>query len=234
MHSPTIAGRDAAWLRIPAISVALQRGCRFVVYLDTDAILPHLRLPMEWLLNYWNITTDTIMASSQEPLYWLRKLWNTSQEEVNATYEEPFLSWTSGFDTRGRRAVNGGVLIIQNTPRTIEMLRRWKDCPTGSRYRGCEALAQGWPAEQGAFNEYVRYDFLNYIRELPCDEAHGYPNASIDCHGSLIRHYTLDKQMVAKAMDDIIARDIMESTQRLMLREKEHVYEEMHLDNSNV
>jgi hypothetical protein len=85
-------------------------------------------------------------------------------------------------------------------------------------------MAQGWPAEQGAFNEHVRYDFVDYIREIPCGEATGYPGASIGCQGSLIRHYTLDKAQVHEAIGAIIARDVLESTQKTMLQERKKAY----------
>jgi hypothetical protein len=224
MYSPALDGRDAAWIRLPAIASALQQGCRVVVYLDTDAILPHLRLPMEWLLNHWNVTEQTAIAMSQEPLDWLRKYWHTSQQELSTIIDEPYLSWASGYDTQGRRNLNAGIMIVQDMPHTHEMLRRWVECPAGLRYPLCQGMAQGWPAEQGAFNEHVRYDFAEYIREIPCGEATGYPGASIDCQGSLIRHYTLDKAQVHEAIGAIIARDVLESTQNTMLQERKKAY----------
>jgi hypothetical protein len=224
MHAAKYPNRSNNWSRIPALLSAL-RECQVVVYMDSDAIFPYLHLPMEWLLNYWNITEDIAVAMSQEPLDWHRKHWNITQDELALLYPEPVLSWVAGLDSRGRTALNAGIMIVQNTPQTQELLSRWMNCPTSDMYPGCHDLVNEWPAEQGAFNEYVRYDFLDRVHEIPCNEAHGYPGVSIGCYGTLLRHYTLDKMLVRGAVDDAaLVKGAMEITQRSMVQERADLY----------
>jgi hypothetical protein len=89
-------------------------------------------------------------------------------------YPEPVLSWVAGLDSRGRTALRGGIIIVHTTSQTQERLSRWASCPTSNRYPRWRGLIDDWPAEQGAFNEYIRYDFSQRVREIPCNEAHGY------------------------------------------------------------
>lgn len=160
------------------------------------------------------------MAMAQEPYQWLRKRLNVTQDSL--THPEPLRSWVSGLDTRGHPALNAGVMIIQRTPDTLEMMRRWAECPIGG-YEGCEKLMMNWPAEQGALTEYVRYEFPDRFREIPCDEALGYPGISIGCSGRLVRHYTSEEGLIRRVMGDILLERIMGAVQRGIVQEKDEL-----------
>lgn len=186
--------------------------------MDSNAIFPHMNLPIEWLMNYWDITPEIAMAMAQEPYQWLRKRLNVTQDSLN--HSEPLRSWVSGLDTRCRTALNAGVMIIQRSPDTLEMMRRWAECPVGG-YEGCEKLMVNWPAEQGAFTEYVRNEFADRVREIPCDEALGYPGISIGCSGRLVRHYTSEEGLIRGAMGDTLLERMMGTVQRGMVEQKD-------------
>ncbi|KAB5558047.1 hypothetical protein GE09DRAFT_1117658 [Coniochaeta sp. 2T2.1] len=229
IRSPQYPDRTTAWSRIPALEyVFANTTCRWAIYLDSDAILPHLRLPAERLLAYWNLTAspDTVLAASEEPRDWLRTHWKLTLPELEVLYAEPTRSWVQGLDSRGRRGLNAGVMVVQRTRETAEFLRRWGDCP--SLHKGCERLLDAWPAEQGALNEYVRYDFPeDRVKGLKCDEAHGNPGATIGCRGTLVRHYTLAKKDVKDAVEGMASREVLEEAQREMLKEKKEIYVEL-------
>lgn len=59
------------------------------------------------------------------------------------------------------------------------------------------SMTHSWPAEQGAFGEYVRHKFNrpNDFQEIPCDEANGGPPPGMFdyCTGRFVRHPWLDK-----------------------------------------
>lgn len=77
---------------------------QFIVFLDSDAILQHLEVPVEWLFNRWHIGPNTSIAMPID-----------TEQILNGNKAT---SW----DTHGRVEQNTGVVILQNTPYTKEMV----------------------------------------------------------------------------------------------------------------
>lgn len=127
----------------------------FVVFMDSDVMFHYPHIPLEWLLNYWNITAETLVAMAIEP-------------------DEP-----QNYDSRGNRLVNTGFVIAQQSKRTQEMYKAWGECPLETRYANCSEWKFDFAHEQAAFRNYIRYnvDRPEHIKVLPCVEANGAPEA---------------------------------------------------------
>jgi hypothetical protein len=143
---------------------------------------PHL--PLEWLLNYWNMTDDTLAMMSIDP-------------------NEP-----QNYDERGNRYLNTGFVIARQSKRTQEMYKNWAECPSETKYKGCARWKMDWAHEQAAFGNYLRYDYdrPDDIRVLPCVEANGAPEAASrgGCKGVFVRHFWVNKGLVPKALADTV------------------------------
>ncbi|KAF2096310.1 hypothetical protein NA57DRAFT_42756, partial [Rhizodiscina lignyota] len=189
IHTTPYPDRDTPWSRIPALS-SLLKEYDLVVSVDIDVIFPQLHIPYEWLLNIWGVTADTAIALPTEPFM---KGWNGSK------------------DRKGRRNDNAGFMTLQKVPRVQEMLKKWVDCPV--KRKACAHFKHRWPAEQGAFNEFIRYEYWDIIREIPCDDALGYPGMNSNCHGRLVSHYTLAKKHVKEAAQTALAYGVMQQLQ---------------------
>lgn len=139
------------------------------VFIDSDAIFPHLDLPFEWLMNYWRINPDNNSLA----------LANDPDEDYNK-------------DRWGRIYLNTGFIVAQNNAKTYQILDAWNRCADdGEPYANCTEFRKnspGRPTDQGGFGTYIRYDYFDDIRELPCTEANGFPLSGTDCHGQFIRH----------------------------------------------
>ncbi|TQV95177.1 Galactosyl transferase [Cordyceps javanica] len=160
--------RRTSWKKPTIISklLAKHQAC---VYIDSDALFRNLDLPFEWLMNYWKINPVTnSLALAFDPVH----EWNK--------------------DEFGKEYLNTGFLVAQNNPRTFEILNAWADCPNdGGRYPDCVKFRTndpGRPTDQGGFGTFVRYDYVDDIKELSCDEANGFPEAHAGCDGTFIRH----------------------------------------------
>ena len=139
------------------------------LYLDSDAIFPRLDLPFEWLLNYWQLHPENnSLALAADP----DKDWNK--------------------DRYGKVYLNTGFIVAQNNPMTYNIFDAWDKCADdGSPYPGCTDFRYnnpGQPTDQGGFGTFVRYNYTHAIRELPCSEANGYPQADSGCNGEFVRH----------------------------------------------
>lgn len=179
---PRSDGRFGTWSKVTAIKEALKRY-EYVVFLDADAMVLYLNLPMEWLFNYWEISTDTLVALAMDP---------------DAPHNRDF---------NDRTMLNTGFMIGQQSPRTHELFEAWESCPTETRYPGCSKWGREWAHEQSAFGNHVRYDFNRSedIKVLPCAEANGCPEvADTGCVGELIRHYWGDKKSLPAAAGDAV------------------------------
>jgi hypothetical protein len=206
IHTTDYPGRWSPWTKPPALA-ELIKNYRFVVSVDADILFPHLLLPYEWLLNRWDITEDIIVAMALD------------------------IDWTDAVDKQGRQRVNAGFVTLQNTPLTHQLLYDWSECPeSGSKFEGCENYKNVWPAEQGAFNEYIRYEYPKNVREIPCDEGTGSPNSPLACRGQLVQHYTLNKEDVRPGMETALAAAFMPNLQNHMIEQKEQMHSER-LDN---
>lgn len=143
---------------------------------------------------------------------------------------EPSMEWWNGSkDTKGRQNLNDGFMIIQNIPQIFDMLKKWERCPEDGIYQGCEGLKMNWPAEQGAFSEYIRYEFEENIREIPCTEGLGWPEMDSGCKGNLVRHYTMAKDMVRKAVEESLSQGILEVLHHEMVVQKHYFYLERYI-----
>lgn len=105
------------------------------MFLDGDAIFEYPELPLEWMMSYWNITKDTLITLSKDP-------------------DSP-----KNRDQYGRAMHNTGFIIAQQSDRTQQMFTDWEDCPSGNKHPYCKRWAKKWAHEQGAFSNYIRYDY---------------------------------------------------------------------------
>lgn len=189
LHITPYPDRDAPWARIPALSGMLN-DYKILVSVDADVIFPHLHVPYEWYLNQWNVTAETAIAVPIEP---------------------NMKGWGGSKDSKGRQNDNAGFMTLQNVRNAQKMLKDWTNCPEENEK--CQHFKKGWPAEQGAFNEFVRYQYPELVREVPCDDALGYSGMPTDCHGRLISHYTLDKKRVKGAVQEALSYGVMKRMQ---------------------
>lgn len=176
------------WLKVNAMLDVLS-DYDFVIFIDTDAQFQHPEIPVEWLLNRWNITHQTALALAREP---------------DRAYN---------LDANGRLNDNTGFMIAQNIPRTHEMLKAWISCPDEpiEEFKGCAHWKTTFLGEQGAFSEYlrVRYNEPDDVIELPCDESNGYPGADGECHGRLVRHVWTAKDSTKGIINDSFMQVLM-------------------------
>ncbi|KAK4150436.1 hypothetical protein C8A00DRAFT_18028 [Chaetomidium leptoderma] len=174
IRAPKYADRAPHWSKV-IFTKELLKEYDLVVMLDYDAMFTTPEVPIEWLLNYWNIGPETLVAMAEDP-----------NGEPN-------------FDSRHRVNINSGFIIAQASEKTQRLFKDWAECPEETRYPGCAVWKDKPFHEQSAFSSFVRYDFLDgysidthpqYIRMLPCKEANGYPEvAGCGCLGQFVRHY---------------------------------------------
>ncbi|CRK30155.1 hypothetical protein BN1708_018456, partial [Verticillium longisporum] len=82
IHASELSDRHQTWVKVPAIKEALLKY-KFVVFADADALFNQPDVPLEWMLNYWNVHPKTLVAmaedpnspTNQDPKGWV--LWNT-------------------------------------------------------------------------------------------------------------------------------------------------------------
>jgi hypothetical protein len=150
------------------------------IYLDSDAIFRFMDLPFEWLLNYWKLYPD-----------------NNSL----ALALDPDSDWNK--DKFGKLYLNTGFIISQNNPMTYKIMNSWNRCPDNDTpFPGCQEFrlnSPGRPTDQGGFGTYIRYNYTEHIRELPCTEANGFPETQSGCRGEFIRHLWTGKDTQIKA-----------------------------------
>ncbi|EOA87895.1 hypothetical protein ACJQWK_08335 [Exserohilum turcicum] len=191
INAADMEGMHNTWVK-PHVLYSLLKSYKFVIFIDADATIQHLELPVEWLFNRWGITPDTSIAMPLDT----RQILNGDEHASE--------------DSRGKLALNTGVVIAQALPHTFDMLEAWKECPTSDRYPECKQWANEWSHEQKAFSEYIRYDFNpngTNIVEIPCNDAMGYPGITdhswitSKCTGQFIRHHTIDKHRTKKSTE---------------------------------
>ncbi|KAJ5629414.1 hypothetical protein N7528_003071 [Penicillium herquei] len=195
VHDPK--RRHATWCKVPAIRQELDHY-KFIVFLDADTVIPYLHLPLEWLLNYWNIVPETLLALARDPI-----------DPINN-------------DDRGRTLLNTGFMIAQQSSRTKELFKAWDECLGETRYPKCSRWGFNWPHEQGAFGNFIRYDFNGSqdIKVLPCAEANGCPeSAHTGCMGRLVRHYWYGKNLVPAAMQESVLRSFVPRLHEMFLHD---------------
>ncbi|KAL2131180.1 hypothetical protein VTI74DRAFT_5446 [Chaetomium olivicolor] len=204
-NAQKMRGHWNTWIK-PHVLLRLLPNYKFVVFIDADAIIQHLEVPMEFLFNRWNISPNTSIAMPIDT------------QQLSADGKDNIST-----DSKGKVVLNSGVVILQNLSHTYDMMQAWTECTTEKMYPGCGQWKHSWSHEQRAFSEYIRYDFNpdgNNIVEIPCNDANGYPGlfgqAGVidDCRGEFIRHYTLDKLMAKTSTSDVLMQSIGELLQK--------------------
>jgi hypothetical protein len=170
-----------------------------VVLVDSDALFRNLELPLEWMLNRWNITQETSMALSLD-------VGPYKDAEGNQQY------YTSTYNKYGDLNANTGFVISQNLPRTFDILQAWLSCPDNADdFPDCDKYRHGWPAEQGAFGENIPYVF-NRTKDfvfIPCDDSMGFPGQGLGCDGKFVSHFTTGKHLVRDNMVDFLLQGLL-------------------------
>jgi hypothetical protein len=110
---------------------------QFVIFIDADALVQHLEVPIEWMFNRWGITHETSIAMPLD----VRMVGDDHASEDAHFVEQ-----------------NTGLIVAQALPLTFEMLAAWKDCPTETRYPGCGRWKGEWAHEQRVFSLYIHRD----------------------------------------------------------------------------
>lgn len=198
------ASRHNTWVKVDEIYRALRtRAFQFVVFTDSDVFFTHLNMPLEALLDYWNIDSTIALAGALDP----------GIDRAN-------------FDMHDRQLINTGFLITQNTPRTDQMFEDWITCPTDEKYAACSRWKDSYFHEQSAFSEYVRYDYADVVKELPCEEANSAPGQEPKgCSGKYVRHYWHGKEMLKQAADENVSAMVLkEAHDSLMLEWESGVF----------
>ncbi|ORY04394.1 hypothetical protein BCR34DRAFT_604905 [Clohesyomyces aquaticus] len=199
INAANYTDRHATWIKPSAIANILH-SYKFVIFLDADATFANPEIPIEWLLNYWSIDPSVSLAMALDP-------------------PKP-----TNNDTMGRRYSNTGFIIAQNNPRTFEILKVWDDCPNDIRYPGCSEWKKPRFHEQSAFGTYVRYDYDEWIKELPCDEANGEPDGE-DCRGVFISHWWWRTNQVGTSFGDMTMKKVMGRLHGAVIDEKHKIVE---------
>jgi hypothetical protein len=205
MKMPSISDRHDTWLKVAGIAQNLQ-DYQFVVFLDNDATFANLELPLEWMLNYWNIHENITIAVSDAPPH------------------------DNSEDAEGNRMANTGFIVAQNTPLTHKLMKLWAECPEEKHYEGCAKFREDFPHEQGAFSDFIRYDpkFGESTMRLSCDETNGRsPDPEVApaaCEGKLIKHWWASKKSMKPKLQQTIMRDILRMAQQPGPGLSAHVY----------
>ncbi|ROT42489.1 hypothetical protein SODALDRAFT_336204 [Sodiomyces alkalinus F11] len=197
--------RRASWKKPFIIRKMLEKH-ETCVYMDSDAIFNHMDLPVEWLLNYWDIDAKKDLVSlSIDP-----------KAEHNR-------------DKKGKLYDNTGFVIAQNHPVTFNMMDDWAVCADdGGKHPDCvdyRTVAFGRPSDQGGFGNFIRYDYKDSVKELPCSEANGFPEDRSECVGTFVKHLWSGKSDLIKiAIGQQIPGAFLEAFHRQILAEKDEFY----------
>jgi hypothetical protein len=195
--------RHATWIKPSAIANELNKY-KWIVFLDADATFRFLHLPIEWLLNYWDIQPKHSITMALDP-------WDAAEPQYNS-------------DRFNRTYTNTGFMLVQKNAKTMEILKAWHECPEDTKYPECSQWKQPRFHEQSAFGEYIRYDYEDSIRELPCAEANGFPGVTVsNCEGKFIRHYWFDKGFVKKDFRENMMQAFTLPIQRIFAENKGNV-----------
>ncbi|KAJ4298930.1 hypothetical protein N0V90_004173 [Kalmusia sp. IMI 367209] len=187
--------RHATWIKPSALAQHI-KDYKFIVFLDADATFRFQHLPLEWLFNYWKIEPKHSFTMALDP-------WEEAEPELNS-------------DRFNRTLTNTGFMVVQNNGHTMKILKDWHECPDDTRYKGCSDWKMPKFHEQSAFGEYIRYDYEDYVKELPCAEANGYPGVEASkCEGKFVRHYWFEKERIKLDLQHNIMNAIMLPIQRI-------------------
>lgn len=176
VHAAEFEDRHATWIK-PSALANLIKDYKFIVFLDADATFRFMQLPMEWMMNYWNVEPHHSFVMAKDP-------WSPEEPQFNS-------------DRFNRTYTNTGFMIVQNNKQVMPILKAWHECPDDTRYPNCSQWKEPKFHEQSAFGEYIRYDYEENIKELDCGQANGFPGVEVsNCQGKFIRHYWFEKSLV--------------------------------------
>ncbi|KAJ4294909.1 hypothetical protein N0V88_005148 [Collariella sp. IMI 366227] len=222
LHAQEMEGHWHTWIK-PHVLQAMLASYKFVVFIDADAIIQHLEVPLEFLFNRWDVSPQTSIAM---PL-------DTRQRTAEGK--------NMSTDSKNNTVLNSGFIVLQNLPHTQDMMQAWIECTTEKRYPGCGHWKEKWSHEQRAFSEYIRYDFNpdgNNIVEIPCNDANGFPglvghfDVIDDCKGEFFRHFTMDKGVVKTSTADVLMQTITGLIQKNFVKNNASILvEEGHLSS---
>jgi hypothetical protein len=201
IHARNFEDRHATWIKPSALANHI-KNYKFIVFLDADAAFRFLHVPIEWMMNYWDITPKHAFTMAKDP-------WTAEEPQFNS-------------DRFNRSYTNTGFMIVQNTDVTMPMLKAWHECPEDTRYTNCSQWKTPKFHEQSAFGEYIRYDYEDNVKELDCGEANGYPGVEIsNCQGKFVRHYWFEKHLVKVDFRENIMNAITMPIQKLFFENKD-------------
>ncbi|KAH6874451.1 hypothetical protein B0T10DRAFT_533000 [Thelonectria olida] len=188
IKAPRYRERHGTWVKTAMMKEALKTH-DFVVSLDADAVLTHLNLPIEWLMNLWDVTPQTLIAMAED-----------IENDID-------------FDSHGKLILNTGFMIALASERSQDMMDLWEDCP--NRISGCDKWKKQWAHEQSAFSGYIRYVFneTNEVKNIPCNHANGneyYDNGHGACQGVFVSHNWHTKEKTV----EILSRSVMNTVVR--------------------
>jgi hypothetical protein len=185
------------WNKVPAMLKAIKQY-EYVFFLDGDAIIMHPHLPLEWLLNYWDISGNATIALAEDP--------------------KKFLNGKGLYPN-----LNTGVIIAHYTPGSDEFFDAWMTCPDETRYEGCGVWKLRHTHEQAVINEYLRYDYREEIQILSCTEANRYPNDDDECSGEFISHFWPFKELLTGAVKETMAQYFWPTLQQTLSHDRENI-----------
>jgi hypothetical protein len=191
--------RHPTWVKVQGLASTL-KNYKYVVFLDADAIFNQMHIPIEWMLNYWSINSTTSLAMALDP-----------PGDIND-------------DKNGRRYSNTGFIIAQNNPKTFEILKAWDECPSETRYTGCSEWNKVRFHEQSAYGSYIRYDYGDYLKELPCNEANGEWDLEL-CQGVFVQHMWYRTSTVRSHFGDKTLQLLMGRMHADVINQKENIIE---------
>jgi hypothetical protein len=201
VRAPNPKDRHGTWVKVSVLKAAL-RTYDFVVFLDGDALIQHLNLPLEWTMSLWNVTDRTIVTMAEDP--------NTSGNRD----EKDWVLWNTGF------------IIAQRTDLAQQMFQDWEDCPTGQKYENCTKWAREWAHEQAAFGNFVRYDYLNETLGLPCREANGASYIG-QCEGYFVSHHWRKKAASIQELYERVSEEFVVRLQQELVHNKDKYYRDL-------
>ncbi|CAI6077873.1 hypothetical protein V2G26_021102 [Clonostachys chloroleuca] len=180
--------RHGTWVKVSILKEALKTH-DYVVFLDADAVITHLELPIEWLMNLWDYKPHTLIAMAED------------------------LDIPPDYDPQGKIILNTGFLIAQASERTSQMMDMWETCP--EKIEGCNHWKHNWAHEQSAFSYYIRYNFTepDEVRNIPCAHANGneyYEEGKGACRGHFVSHNWQTKEKTVTILQRSVMRMLVD------------------------
>jgi hypothetical protein len=109
------------------------------------------------------------------------------------------------------------------------MMDDWATCADdGGKFPNCtewRVKKPNHPSDQGGFGNYIRYEYEDSIRELPCAEANGFLEHKTECVGTFVQHLWTGKNDLLKiAVGKHIPGMFLELFHEKMMAEKSEFF----------